>query len=67
MNFTAYINRQKSIIRSRHEGEVVLIHKGEAVKISDGQEMSETDKLFYELESQRGLNKRERMVFSKAI
>lgn len=55
MNFTAYIERQKSIIRSRHEGETFLIDKGEAIPLSD------REKLLEELDSMRGLNVFERI------
>lgn len=54
MNFTAYIERQKSIIRDRHEGDVYLIEKGEYIPVT------ESDKLFVELTKSRGLNTRER-------
>ena len=54
MNFAAYIQRQKNIIRSRHEGETFLIQKGEVTALS------ESERILYELESLRGLNKRER-------
>ena len=55
MNFTAYIQRQKRIIRSRHEGETFLIENGELIPIHD------TEKLFEELDSLCGLNVFERI------
>ena len=61
MNFTAYIERQKNIIRSRHEGETVLIHKGETYAVT------ESEKLFYELSNSRGLNVRERAAYRRAV
>ena len=33
MNFTAYIERQKSIIRHRHDGETYLLQRGEEVAV----------------------------------
>lgn len=50
MNFTAYIQRQKDIIRRRHEGETFLIENGELISIPD------RDKLLVELDSLKGLN-----------
>lgn len=55
MTFTAYIQRQKGIIRSRHEGEVHLIKENEAVKLS------ESEKILKELSAMKGLNTEERM------
>lgn len=54
MNFTAYIQRQKNIIRSRHEGETFLIENGEAILIPDSQ------KILNELDALNGLNVFER-------
>lgn len=59
MTFTAYIQRQKGIIRRRHEGEVFLINKGETVKISD------SEKLLNELAAMKGLNVKERGRYSR--
>ncbi len=56
MNFTAYIERQKSLIRERHEGE-----KGEVIPLS------ESKKLFAELSKIKGLNTRERLFFRRAV
>lgn len=55
MNFTAYIQRQKNLIRSRHEGETFLIENGELIPIPD------RDKLLSELDSLGGLNVFERL------
>lgn len=55
MNFTAYIQRQKNIIRSRHEGETFLIDNGEIIPIP------ERERLLNELDSIRGLNVFERI------
>ncbi len=61
MTFTAYIERQKNIIRNRHEGEVFLIRKDEIIKLT------ESDVLLNELSSFKGLNTDERLNFSKAL
>lgn len=55
MNFTAYIERQKNLIRHRHDGETYLIEKGEVTPLS------ESDKILCELSDLKGLNKRERL------
>ena len=55
MTFTAYIERQKSIIRSRHEGETFLIEKGEVIPLT------KSEVILYELSSLKGLNKNERL------
>lgn len=55
MNFIAYIQRQKNLIRSRHEGETFLIENGELIPIPD------RDKLLSELDSLVGLNVFERL------
>ncbi len=59
MNFSAYIERQKGLIRSRHEGETFLIQKGQVIPVSG------SEKLFAELTKSRGLNTRERMNFKR--
>ena len=59
MTFTAYIQRQKNLIRERREGEIYLTHKGEVIGVS------EEDNLFFELSKSRGLNTRERMMYGK--
>lgn len=61
MNFTAYIERQKSLIRERHEGELFLLEKGEVIPLS------ESEKLFAELAELKGLNTRERQYFRRAV
>lgn len=55
MNFTAYIQKQKSIIRRRHEGQSFLIENGELIPVPD------RDKLLNELDSLGGLNVNERL------
>lgn len=54
MNFIAYIQRQKNIIRRRHEEETFLVHKGEIINVTSA------ESLFERLDSMEGLNKRER-------
>lgn len=61
MNFTAYIERQKSLIRERHEGELFLLEKGEVIPLS------ESEKLLSELAKIKGLNTRERQLFRRAV
>ena len=58
MNFAAYIQRQKNLIRSRHEGETYLIEDGELIHVPD------SDKLFVELDSLAGLNVFERLRYA---
>lgn len=55
MNFTAYIERQKNIIRKRHEGEEFLMHRGEVIPMDD------SEKILKELANLKGLNTRERL------
>lgn len=55
MNFTAYIERQKSLIRGRHIGETYLLQKEESMPVSV------SEKILEELSSMRGLNTRERL------
>lgn len=55
MNFTAYIQRQVNIIRSRHKGTTFLIENGELILIPN------TEKLLSELDSLCGLNVSERI------
>ena len=57
MTFAAYIERQKSIIRSRHKGETYLIQKGEVINID------ESEKLLCDLSALKGLNTEERLKF----
>ncbi len=54
MTFTAYIQRQKSLIRSRREDEQPR-----------REELHDTDRLMGELSSLKGLNTEERTMFSK--
>lgn len=59
MNFAAYIERQKSLIRHRHDGEIYLVRKDEALPLDRCAELLE------ELDSLRGFNKRERMKYGR--
>ena len=60
MTFTAYIERQKSLIRSRHETEIILATEEES-------RVADSDTLFEELSSIKGLNVAERLEFSKVF
>lgn len=55
MTYTAYIERQKTMIKNRREGELILFTRGEE------REYSESDELFYQLISLKGLNTEERI------
>ena len=59
MTFTAYIERQKNLIRKRHEGETYLVEKGEIISLND------SEKLFCELSAIKGLNKAERLCLCR--
>lgn len=61
MTFTAYIQRQKNIIRTRHEGETFLIQKGEVINLN------ESERLLSDLSSLKGLNTDERMSYIKRV
>lgn len=61
MNFTAYIERQKSLIRGRHVGETYLVRKEESMPLSV------SEKLLGELSSLKGLNTRERLKEVRAV
>lgn len=61
MTFMAYIERQKGIIRSRHEGETFLIEKGEVIPVN------QSEKLLNDLSSLKGLNKSERLKMRRVI
>ena len=61
MNFTAYIERQKSIIRDRHEGDIFLYENGDCIPVTG------SDKLFVELTKSKGLNTRERAGYRCAV
>ena len=61
MTFTAYIERQKSIIRNRHEGETFLIEKGESIPLND------SERLLNDLSALKGLNTDERLSFRRAV
>ena len=59
MNFAAYIERQKSIIRHRHDGEIYLVRKDENVPLDS------RAALLNELDGLKGFNKRERMKYGR--
>lgn len=61
MTFTTYVERQKKLIRSRHEGEVYLIEKGETVPLTD------SSKLLADLSSFKGLNTNERIIYGRRV
>jgi hypothetical protein len=54
MTFSAYIQRQKSLIRERHEGEMFFISKDACIPVRP------TEVIMREMENLAGLNKRER-------
>lgn len=60
MNFTAYIERQKNLIRSRHEGETFLVTKEEIVFVND------TERILKELAALKGLRCGERACVKRA-
>lgn len=55
MNFTAYIERQKNLIRKRHEGDEFLMHRGELIPMDD------SEKILKELAELEGFNSREHL------
>lgn len=59
MNFAAYIERQKNLIRHRHDGEVYLVCKDENLPLD------KCGELLNELEGLKGFNKRERMSLNR--
>lgn len=59
MTFAAYVERQKKLIRNRHEGEVYLIEKGETIPLND------SEKLLADLSSFKGLNTNERKIYGR--
>lgn len=59
MNFAAYIERQKSLIRHRHDGEIYLVRKDETLPLD------KCDELLSELDGLRGFNKDERMSYGR--
>ena len=59
MTFTAYIQRQKSLIRSRRDSEVISVcQREEIIPVYD------TEKLLEDLISLKGLNTAERQRYS---
>ena len=61
MTFTAYIQRQKNMIRNRHEGETFLLERGEVF------ELDESQRLLQNLSKRKGLNTRERMSYKNLV
>lgn len=61
MNYIAYIERQKGLIRGRHVGETYLVRKEECMPLSV------SEKLLGELSSLKGLNTRERLKEVRAV
>ena len=61
MTFTAYIQRQKNIIRNRHEGETFLLERGEVTRLDESQ------RLLQNLSRRKGLNTRERMSYKNLV
>ena len=59
MTFTAYIQRQKSLIRSRRDTEFTEYRREQIIPEYD------TEKLIEELSSLKGLNTAERQRYSK--
>jgi hypothetical protein len=59
MNFTAYVDRQKNLIRQRHEGETYLIDSNKSFIVRDSEE------ILVEMDALKGLNKAERLFFSR--
>jgi hypothetical protein len=58
MTFSAYIQRQKSLIRERHEGEMFFICKDACIPVRS------TEEIMREMENLEGLNKNERQSFT---
>jgi hypothetical protein len=59
MTFSAYIQRQKTLIRERHEGELFLIEGNNAIKLRS------SDEILQEMENLKGLNKNERSGYER--
>ena len=57
MDFTAYVQKQINLVRSRHCGETFLVEKGEVFPVG------ERERLLSELNGLKGLNKEERSIF----
>ena len=78
MNFFSYVERQKGIIRGRHDGEEILISRGQARIIKEGEQMrtesfcSEekvshmtSEQILSAIDAMKGLNRRERERFAR--
>lgn len=61
MTFTAYVERQKRLIRSRHEGEEYLIDRGETIPLPD------SERLMRDLSEFKGLNVNERIIYGRRV
>ena len=55
MNFFEYVDRQKKLIRARHEGEEYFYFGDDEYRIGD------SARLLSELQNLKGLNKKERL------
>lgn len=76
MTYSAYIQKQKMLIRRRHEGETFLIQKGETLNINqtetllmrndEAMPLNQSEKLLNDLDSLKGLNTGERLKFCRA-
>ncbi|MDE6598071.1 MAG: hypothetical protein K2K60_05490 [Clostridia bacterium] len=60
MTFTAYIERQKNLIKSRHDSDTELYEGAYDMQ-------SESEKLFDDLDSLKGLNTSERLNFTRKV
>jgi hypothetical protein len=59
MTFSAYVDRQKFLIRQRHEGETYLLGGNKIYAVRD------SERILIEMENLKGLNKAERLSFSR--
>ncbi|MDE7306930.1 MAG: hypothetical protein K2N33_06025 [Clostridia bacterium] len=60
MTFTAYIERQKNLIKNRHDSDTDIYERAYDMQ-------SESEKLFDDLDSLKGLNTSERLSFTRKI
>jgi hypothetical protein len=59
MTFFAYVDRQKYLIRQRHEGETFLLDGKAEINIRD------SEQILVEMSNLKGLNKSERLFYSQ--